>query len=188
MQTVGAYLPPLGYKLLACLFFAAMSLKVSQPHRHAESRSSRAPLTFTPPLQSRVFAILDARRPEMGSELGDKIMVETKRPSWTPPGFIFPIVWTTIGILRTVSSMLIWEASSYILHFRRALVISRHSHLALRMSSCLQACGRQMVVVPLIAMMTHLAIGDTWNCINNVEQRKGTAVAGVAFGKMLCTP
>jgi benzodiazapine receptor len=45
----------------------------------------------------------------------------------------------------------------------------------------MQACGRQMVVVPLIAMMAHLAIGDTWNCINNVEQRKGTAVAGVAF-------
>ena len=38
-----------------------------------------------------------------------------------------------------------------------------------------------MVTLPLIAMMTHLAIGDTWNSINNVEQRKGTAVAGVAF-------
>ena len=36
-------------------------------------------------------------------------------------------VWTTIGVLRTVSSMLIWEA-----------------------------CGRQMLVLPLIAMMTHL--------------------------------
>ena len=44
-----------------------------------------------------------------------------------------------------------------------------------------EACGRQMLVLPLIAMMTHLAIGDTWNSINNVEQRKGTAVAGVAF-------
>ena len=91
-------------------------------------------------------------RPELGSELGNKIMVETKRPSWTPPGIVFPIVWSTIGILRTVSSMLIWEA-----------------------------CGRKMLVIPLIAMMTHLAIGDTWNFINNVEQRKGTAVAGVAF-------
>jgi hypothetical protein len=42
-------------------------------------------------LKSRVFAILDARRPELGSDLGNKIMVETKRPSWTPPGFVFPI-------------------------------------------------------------------------------------------------
>jgi hypothetical protein len=37
-------------------------------------------------LKSRVFAVLDARRPELGSDLGNKIMVETKRPSWTPPG------------------------------------------------------------------------------------------------------
>ena len=37
VQFVGAQLPPLGYKILACIFFAAMSLK------------------------SRVFAILDAR-------------------------------------------------------------------------------------------------------------------------------
>ena len=99
-------------------------------------------------LKSRVFAILDASRPEVGSSMP----VETKRPAWTPPGPVFPIVWSTIGILRTVSSMLVWEA-----------------------------CGRQMLVLPLIAMMTHLAIGDTWNSINNVEQRKGTAVAGVAF-------
>ena len=124
VQTVGALLPPVGYKILACVFFAAMSLK------------------------SRVFAILDASRPEVGSSMP----VETKRPAWTPPGPVFPIVWSTIGILRTVSSMLVWEA-----------------------------CGRQMLVLPLIAMMTHLAIGDTWNSINNVEQRKGTAVAGVAF-------
>jgi hypothetical protein len=33
--------------------------------------------------------------------------------------------------------------------------------------------GKQ--VVPLVAMMTHLAIGDTWNSINNVEQRKANS-------------
>mmetsp|Transcript_45417 Transcript_45417/g.95197 ORF Transcript_45417/g.95197 Transcript_45417/m.95197 type:complete len:88 (-) Transcript_45417:454-717(-) len=27
--------------------------------------------------------------------------------------------------------------------------------------------------------MIHLTIGDTWNSINNYEQRRGTAVAGV---------
>ena len=37
------------YQVLACVFFAAMSLK------------------------SRVFAILDARRPELGSDLGNKV-------------------------------------------------------------------------------------------------------------------
>jgi hypothetical protein len=68
VQTVGAQLPPLAYKIVACIFFAGMSLK------------------------SRVFAVLDARRPELGSDLGNKIMVETKRPSWTPPGLSLPYV------------------------------------------------------------------------------------------------
>ena len=38
-----------------------------------------------------------------------------------------------------------------------------------------------MVVLPLALMMLHLAIGDTWNTINNVEKRLGTAVVGVSF-------
>ncbi|EKX47374.1 hypothetical protein GUITHDRAFT_69647 [Guillardia theta CCMP2712] len=122
VQTIGGYLPPIGYKCLAILFFASMALK------------------------SRIFSILDASRPTMGE------VQETKRPSWTPPPIVFPIVWSTIGILRTVSSVVVWEA-----------------------------VGRQMLVLPLIAMMTHLSIGDTWNNINNVERRKGSAVAGVAF-------
>lgn len=40
---------------------------------------------------------------------------------------------------------------------------------------------RNLVVLPLALMMVHLAIGDTWNTINNVERRMGTAVAGVAL-------
>ena len=52
-------------------------------------------------LKSRVFAILDARRPELGSDLGNKLMVETKRPSWTPPGFVFPIGIDREHILHT---------------------------------------------------------------------------------------
>ena len=49
VQAVGAQLPEVAYKVVACIFFAAMSLK------------------------SRVFAILDARRPELGTDLGDKV-------------------------------------------------------------------------------------------------------------------
>lgn len=43
------------------------------------------------------------------------------------------IVWTTIGLLRAGSSVLVWEA-----------------------------CGRELVCLPLVMMMTHLAIGDAW--------------------------
>jgi benzodiazapine receptor len=31
----------------------------------------------------------------------------------------------------------------------------------------------------IFAMILHLAVGDTWNSINNVERRLGTAVLGV---------
>ena len=109
VQTIGGYLPPIGYKCLAILFFASMALK------------------------SRIFSILDASRPTMGE------VQETKRPSWTPPPIVFPIVWSTIGILRTVSSVVVWEA-----------------------------VGRQMLVLPLIAMMTHLSIGNASCLINEV--------------------
>ena len=38
-------------------------------------------------------------------------------------------------------------------------------------------------------MMAHLSIGDTWNTINNVEQRLGTAFFGVLFvlGSVIAT-
>lgn len=34
---------------------------------------------------------------------------------------------------------------------------------------------------PLIAFFAHLCIGDTWNTINNIEGRMGTASLGVLF-------
>ena len=36
-----------------------------------------------------------------------------------------------------------------------------------------------LVSKPIMAMMAHLSIGDTWNTINNVERRMGTAALGV---------
>lgn len=67
-----------------------------------------------------------------------------------PPPLAFPIIWTTIGLLRTVSSVLLF----------------RHM-------------GFQLVQTPILALMLHLSIGDTWNTINNVEKRLGAAVPGV---------
>ncbi|KAK3242224.1 hypothetical protein CYMTET_45053 [Cymbomonas tetramitiformis] len=101
-------------------------------------------------LKSRVFSPLNNSRPTTSSEKA--AISERKRPSWMPPPLTFPIVWTTIAVLRTVSSVMIWELS-----------------------------GRTLLVAPILAMMLHLAIGDTWNTINNVEQRLGTAVLGVGM-------
>lgn len=121
-QGVPAWAP----KAVVVAFFAAMSLR------------------------SRVFSPLNNSRPTTASERA--AIAERKRPSWMPPPLTFPIVWTTIAVLRTVSSVMIWELS-----------------------------GRTLLVAPILAMMLHLAIGDTWNTINNIEQRLGTAVLGVGM-------
>lgn len=74
-----------------------------------------------------------------------------RRPSWMPRPIVFPIVWTCIGLLRTTAATMVWLAS-----------------------------GKQLLSVPLLAFQLHLCIGDTWNTINNQEQRLGVAVPGVA--------
>jgi tryptophan-rich sensory protein len=38
------------------------------------------------------------------------VMSKRVRPSWMPPPLAFPIVWSTIGVLRTVAAVMIWEA------------------------------------------------------------------------------
>ena len=43
------------------------------------------------------------------------------------------------------------------------------------------SAGRSLVAPPLLALVLHLCVGDTWNCITNVERRLGTAAVGV-FG------
>lgn len=130
LQQLCGFIPEIASQVLAGAFFLVMSVK------------------------SRTFAVLDASRPnDKGQDATmPKIYTEIKRPSWSPPGIVFPIVWSTIGLLRTISSFLIWEAM-----------------------------GRQFLVLPLMVMMVHLSIGDTWNYINNQQKLRGTSVAGVAF-------
>ena len=98
---------------------------------------------------SRVFSPLDSRRPTLQSE--KDAIASRRRPAWMPPPIAFPIVWSTIGVLRTVSSTLVWLAM-----------------------------GRQLLCLPLLAFQAHLCIGDSWNFVNNQERRLGVAVPGVA--------
>jgi tryptophan-rich sensory protein len=75
----------------------------------------------------------------------DRIM-----PKWTPPGFIFPIVWLlVISPLRATASTMIIQAQS------------------------------TFFTLPLMSLVLHLSIGDVWNTINNTERRYGTSVLGV---------
>jgi translocator protein len=103
-------------------------------------------------LKSRVFNPLANTRPKPSTleiEAADDNKV-TIRPSWTPPGFIFPIMWLLIiGPIRAVTSAMVYATTgSY-------------------------ACW------PILALMLHLGIGDVWNTINNVERRYGASVSGV---------
>ena len=75
------------------------------------------------------------------NELATSVATRTM-PTWTPPGFVFPIMWILIiSPLRALSStMLVATVGKY-------------------------------TSAPLLALMFHLSIGDTWNTINNVERR-----------------
>ena len=68
-----------------------------------------------------------------------------------PPPLAFPIIWSTIGVLRAISSVMIYKATG------------------------------SFFALPILAFIGHLCIGDTWNTINNVEKLKGTSAASVIF-------
>ena len=101
-------------------------------------------------LRSRVFSPLVARRPDRSQQGGAATPREVKRPKWTPPGIAFPFIWITISILRASSSLVVWKAT-----------------------------GRKLCSRPLLGLVAHLCVGDTWNCVTNVERRLGTSALGV---------
>ncbi len=100
-------------------------------------------------IRSRLFSPLDNTRSSGTYE-------EVIRPSWAPPPLAFPIIWMTIGVLRVLSSLFIW-----------------------------QEMGENFLAFPLILYVIHLALGDTWNTIFTVERRFGAAVPVVIFGPWL---
>jgi len=127
-------------------------------------------------LRSRLLNPLENSRPKT-----DNLETGTERrnmPSWTPPGFIFPIMWILIiGPLRAVTTAMVYD------------VTGSYANIA------------------ILSLMLHLSIGDVWNTINNVERRYGASVVGVllvwlsnahaayqyyqvshAAGQLLCLP
>ena len=100
-------------------------------------------------LRSRVASLLDNSRPNREAQDGKATPSDVKRPSWTPPGIAFPFIWLTITGLRGVSSALVYRQTG------------------------------TLVCSALQAMVLHLCVGDTWNCITNVEKRLGVSASGV---------
>jgi translocator protein len=115
---------------------------------------------FAPTVFVGVFTFFMALRSRVFSPLdnsrpkatnSDPVFKERKRPSWTPPPLAFPFIWLTIACLRAVSTALVFNTK------------------------------QSLLCTPICVFMGHLCIGDTWNTINNVEKRLGTAVLGVSF-------
>jgi len=104
-------------------------------------------------LKSRVINPLANNRPQpktLETEKNDE--VKRNMPRWTPPGFIFPIVWLLlIGPIRAATSAMVYTTTGH------------------------YAC------LPIMSLLLHLAVGDVWNTINNVEKRYGVSVVGVLF-------
>ena len=100
-------------------------------------------------LRSRTFSPLNASRPRTADE--KTAIAERRRPAWMPPPLAFPIIWSSIALLRALSSVAVFTTTGTLNH------------------------------PAIFAMLAHLAIGDTWNSINNVERRLGTACVGVGF-------
>lgn len=100
-------------------------------------------------LRSRIFSPLDNTRPKPTNE--EPIFKERLRPSWQPPPKAFPIIWSTISLLRGISAVIVFNSKN------------------------------TLISPPIFAFMLHLSIGDTWNTVNNVEKRLGTAFLGSLF-------
>ncbi len=100
-------------------------------------------------IRSRIFSLLDNTR---SRQTYDQVI----RPRWSPPPLVFPIAWMIIGVLRVISSVLVWQQMNH-----------------------------QFLVLPLILFVGHLALGDIWNTIFTVERRLGAAVPVVILGPWL---
>lgn len=84
-------------------------------------------------LKSRILNPLQNSRPQVSNK-EIEIAPERKMPQWTPPGFIFPVVWLLlIGPLRAATTSMVYSAAG---------------------SYCNKA---------ILSLMLHLSIGDIWN-------------------------
>ena len=140
--------------LISLFFFGIDSVLAAT----TKSTTLPAPLTwiicYAFSLKSRVFNPLNNARPNRQKAIDGKESAgfkDRKMPTWTPPGFVFPIVWLLIiAPLRATSSTMM-----------------------------VQSLGKYFTL-PLMSLMLHLSCGDVWNTINNTERRYGTSVLGIA--------
>jgi tryptophan-rich sensory protein len=135
--------------ILASILPPAMALELPSKIVNTVPSALVALFVLFMSLKSRIFSPLDNSRPKPSNQ--DPTFRDRLRPSWTPPPLAFPIIWSSIAVLRTIATVMIFQTTGTLL------------------------------CTPIFAFFGHLSIGDTWNTVNNVEKRLGTAVLGVSF-------
>jgi tryptophan-rich sensory protein len=97
-------------------------------------------------LNTSAFSLLPQLK-EKATKQQDWEYQRRKRPSWTPPGYVFAIMWPLFVFgTRAVTA---------------ATVVSKTSRYA---------------DPAIMALMLHLCVANLWNTVNNVERRLGVSV------------
>ena len=142
------------YGVAGIVQMAGFAVILSALDKGVEATSAHLPLWasgvffYACSLKSRVLNPLNNQRPKVESPTNSTII----RPSWFPPGVIFPIMWILIiGPIRAYSSALVYDATG------------------------------EFMNLATLSFLFHLTMGDIWNTINNVEKRLGAAASTVIF-------
>lgn len=110
-------------------------------------------------IRSRIFSFFDHSRPRHSGRSEEMSASRVKRPKWTPPGYVFPVMWLGTAGLRAWSSALVYRVQ-----------------------------GR-LCTPALLCLVAQFCIGDTWNTIANKEKRLGVSVvaAGLVLASVFAT-
>lgn len=98
-------------------------------------------------LRTSVFSLLPTNARVERQKLSNNKM-ERKRPSWTPPGIVFAIMWPlfVFGLRAATASMVVASSDG------------------------------KYATPAIMSLMLHFGIGSLWNTVNTVERRLGPSV------------
>ncbi|KAG7343996.1 TspO/MBR family protein [Nitzschia inconspicua] len=139
-----AYMGQLGlvYGFLWCLDKLVSRFNLPLPYY------ATIPFFYSFNLKTSIFSLLPNKKlKSQKMTQGDWEYNKRKKPSWTPPGFVFALMWPlfVFGLRATTAAMVLAKTGKF-------------------------AC------LPIMVLMSHLSVGNLWNTVNNIERRLGPSV------------